>query len=193
MTTRGKIIFIGSLVLLGLLGLIVTSILTNKSPTPSPESTDTSQQKPSDNTSHEEDGHDQEGPVYSEEDQNAMIKNAEQAAEAYVAQPPDETPEARQARLKKFFTPTSAAITAPVPIAMEGYYTADITPIETSWYPTEKPNVIGLLVYLKVEVNVPMDNRVENQTWKLELVPINGGWLTSTITKSDLPYIEAIN
>lgn len=193
MTTRGKIILIGSLITLGLLSLIVVSIVTSKSPQPSPDETDTSQQKSAEDASHEEDGHDQEGPVYSQEDQDAMIKNAEQAAEAYVAQPSDETPEARQDRLKKFFTPSSAAITAPVPIVAEGYYTADITPIETSWYPTGKPDVIGVLVYLRVEVNLPMDNKAENQTWKLELVPANGGWLTSTITKSDLPYIEAIN
>lgn len=193
MTTRSKIILIGSLVLLGLLGLIITSVLTNKSPVPSPEDTNTSEQKPSDNTSQEEDGHDQEGPVYSQEDQNAMIRNAEQAAEAYVAQPSGETTEARQARLKQFFAPSSTAFAAPVPNPTAGYYTADITPIETSWYPTEKTGVIGVLVYLKVEVNLPMDNKVENQTWKLELVPVNGGWLTSTITKSDLPYIEATN
>jgi len=197
MTTRMKIILAGIVVTAGVIGLLVVNIANNKSPEPSANNTPTTPQpvqpKPSDSDSEEHSGTDHVGTEYSEEVKASMLANGRQAAQAYVSQPADETSVARQDRLKRFFISSSPVITDQPPIVTPGYSTGDVTPIETSWYDTGKPGVVGVIVYLTVEVNTPTDTRTENQTWQLELIPSGISWLSNTATRSSLPYIKGVN
>lgn len=205
MTNRKKIIIIGSVVLLGVITLIAVVLLSNKSPEPT--AVDTTPEKTTSTTSpeKEKDTEHQDTEQHSDSDatdshvhgeplpqatQDAIKYNATQAAEAYVVQPSGEEPAARQARLARFFAPSSPVITAGPPVPVDSYHTSQITLLESSWYNTEKEGVIGVIVYMKIGINTGFETRDEYQTWVVELIQHDGAWLSQTITKSDLPYIQ---
>lgn len=199
MTNRRKVILVGVVLLLSVSSLLAATIFLNPSPEPAnvdttPEVTTPSEQpeKPSEPHEHS-DGTDSHGEPLPESTQQAIKQNATQAAEAYVTQPSGEEPAVRSSRLSRFFAPGSPVITAEPPVVSSSYSTSQINLLESSWYDTEKEGVIGVIVYLVVGVNTGFESRSENQTWVVELIQHDGAWLSHTITKSDLPYVQGVN
>lgn len=197
MTNRKKIIIIGSSIVVIIAAIVVTIILSNPSPQPADIDTTPASTDPSNPPEEEEhpylQGTDSHGEPLPEETQQAIKRNATQAAEAYVTQNKNEEPAARTSRLNPFFTPTSPVPTAKPPIEDTTYSTAQVSTVESSWYDLEKAGSIGVIIYVKVTINTGFGDYEEYQSWVVELIQYNGAWLSHTITKSDLPYIQGVN
>lgn len=197
MTSQKKIIIIGSSILA--IVLLISGILIFANPTPKPTSeapnqdiAPTEQEDTPVEHAHDH-GTDAVGEPLSKEQETEIKKNATQAAQAFVTQIKNETPEARATRLSEFFSPGSPALTAPAPIADPTYSTAQVTVIESGWYDLGNENAIGIIVYLDVAVDTGFGDYQEYQTWVVESSLYENAWLARNVTKSDLPYIEGVN
>lgn len=191
MTTRGKITLVGSAFIVITSVVIAATILLHPSPRPtSVDATPSKSQPPSEPETTENTATDAAGEPFSAQSQEAIMQNAVNAAEAYVAQPLDEEPAARKGRLSQYFASDSPVIGAKPPVSSESYTTYGVTTLQSDWYVSDDDDTLSVIVYLKVNVNTGFDTREDHQTWVVGLKRYGDRWLSTTITKSDLPYIQ---
>ena len=201
--TRKKLILVIAASVAFVIFVIATVIYLNPSPEPvtlsetedratdqqveAPETPEESEQAHS-----EAEDSDAHGSLLPQATTDAIFLNAQQAAEAYVSQPMDESAATRQTRLRQYFAPNSPVITAKPPVVSDSFNTSKVTTLETDWYDLGG-NKMGVIVYMNVGLNTGFNEYEEKQSWAVELIQYRDSWLANKIMKSDVPYIEGVN